>query len=582
MATTRGPTIRYNRGKESDVNRVEGELVQKPALIVIAMLLVGLNANAAVDATVDRGDVELNESFTLEIVIDSETNLAPDVAVLDQDFYVGQGNQLSNTTIYNGKIRRSKTFTFILMPKRVGQIVIPAISVGGESSSPLTISVKQPSYAPPGEADVFVTSEIDFGETYVQAQVLYKIKIYRSVATRQPALRDPVITGAESLVEPAGDDRSYEAVIGGTAYNVVERVLALYPQESGEIQISPARFEARVLRDGRITGRKVYESEAQSITVLPTPAPPAEYPDAKWLPARNVELSEDWSSSSEELMAGQPITRHVTISALGQLETQIPALDPPVASGIKVYPDKPDLSRRLESGGIRGVRSDQYAIIGVTPGDIHLPALEVPWWNIEAGEWQVASLPERVIRIIPSDDPVLAPTPPADTAADVDEDAGDAAGKITVQSEFWRYVSEVLAVVWLLTVVAWWWSSRPPSRPQQVSETVPLHKQQSKYLKAARKAALLNDAAAVRSALLEWGKLEWPEDTPRSIGALSARVSSPLAEELGKLSGVSYGPANEAWSGEAIAKAIRSFAVLSEDAGEQSKDILPPLMPADT
>ena len=36
--------------------------MQKPALIVIAMLLVGLNANAAVDATVDRGDVELNES----------------------------------------------------------------------------------------------------------------------------------------------------------------------------------------------------------------------------------------------------------------------------------------------------------------------------------------------------------------------------------------------------------------------------------------------------------------------------------------------------------------------------------------
>ena len=254
---------------------VEGVLVQKAALIIIGLLVLVPEANAAVVANVDRGDVELNESFTLEIVIDSETNLSPDISVLDQDFYVGQGNQLSNTTISNGQIRRSKTFTYILMPKRVGQLVIPAITVGSERSDPLVVVVNEASYAPPGEADVFVSSEIDFDEAYVQAQVLYKIKIYRAVATRQPALRDPVITGAETLVELAGDDKSYESVIGGKAYNVVERVLALYPQESGEIQISPARFEARVLRDGRITGRKVYESQARTITVLPTPAPPA-------------------------------------------------------------------------------------------------------------------------------------------------------------------------------------------------------------------------------------------------------------------------------------------------------------------
>ena len=110
------------------------------------------------------------------------------------------------------------------------------------------------------------------------------VKIYRSVATRQPALRDPAVTGAEVLLELAGDDRNYEAIIGGTTYGVVERVIAIYPQESGEIKLSPARFEARVLRNGRITGRKVYESEAITITVLPTPAAPADYPAMSCLP----------------------------------------------------------------------------------------------------------------------------------------------------------------------------------------------------------------------------------------------------------------------------------------------------------
>jgi hypothetical protein len=320
----------------------------------------------------------------------------------------------------------------------------------------------------------------------------------------------------------------------------------------------------------------VYESDPQTITVKPTPPPPADYPDAVWLPARIVELTEDWSNSTDELMAGQPITRHVTISALGQLETQIPALEPPVTDGVKTYPDKPDLSRTLESGGIRGIRSDQYALIGVSPGDIHLPALEVPWWNIESGEWQVARLPERSITILPSDDAPLVPEQPVEPAEGLMDSADP--GATVVHSGLWRYISEGLAIAWLLTIVAWWWSARPASGPSEPAQ-VPLHKQQARFLKDARKAALQNDAATVRAALLEWGKLQWPENSPRSIGELSTRVSAPLADELARLSGVSYGPANEEWNGEATAKAIRSFAVLADESAEQAQDLLPPLMP---
>ena len=375
--------------------------------IAIAALLFGSEAFATVVARVDRADIELNESFTLEVISDTNIQMQPDVSILDKDFYVGQGSQLSNTTIINGQIRRSKTWTFVLMPKSAGQLTIPSITIGSEHSDPLMITVSEPSYAPPGEADVFVTSEVDFDETYVQAQVLLTVKIYRAVATRQPALREPVISGVETLSERAGDDRSYEAIIDGTAYQVDERVYALYPQESGEIEISPARFEARVLRDGRITGRKMYESGSQSVTVLPVPVPPADYADAVWLPARSLQLFEDWSAQTDEIQAGEPLTRHVTTSVLGQLETQIPALDLPSVAGINVYPDKPELSRRIESGGIRGVRKDQYAMIATGEGSVVLPALEVPWWNIATGEWQVARLPERPIKILPSGEPAL-------------------------------------------------------------------------------------------------------------------------------------------------------------------------------
>ena len=549
-------------------------VIDRQIFLLGLLLSLAAPGNAEVSASIDRADIELNESFTLELTSDTNIDLQPDISILEKDFYVGQSNQLSNTTIMNGQIRRSKTWSYVLMPRHAGQVIIPALTIGAESSNPLIVDISEATYSPPGEAEVFITTAVDFDESYVQAQILLTTKIYRSVVVRQPSLRDPSVTGAEVLLELAGDDRTYEAVINGTPYGVIERVIAMYPQESGEIELSPARFEARVLRNGRITGRKIYESEPLTVTVLPTPPMPAAYPNAVWLPARDLQLSEDWSREEEMITAGEPLTRHITVSALGQLETQIPAIEPPSADGMNVYPDKPELSRSIEPGGIRGIRKDQYALIGVAAGIVVLPALEVPWWNVELGEWQVATLPERSIEVLSSGEAAIADTSGTEQSVG-DSDA--ATVTVTVQSAFWRRVSEILAAVLVLTFFSWWWSSKPKRAPRE-PEPVPIHKQQAKFLKSARKAALAADATIVRAELIEWGQLQWPEDPPRSIGVIAERVSSPMADELLALSRLSYGPDGADWNGAALAKALRSFAVLSED-NTHSDEMLPPLMP---
>ena len=548
---------------------------------VTFLLLLSATTAAAVTARVDRPTVDLNESLTLEIVVDETTDLEPDLTVLDEDFFVGQVSKLSNTSIFNGEIRRSLTWTVSLMPKRTGPQEIPPIPVGQSKSNPVPIVVNEPTNAPLGEADVFVTSEVDVAETYVQAQILYRIRIYRAVATRQPALREPTIAGVETLAELAGDERQYEAVLNGKAYNVIERIIALYPQESGEITISPARFEARVLRNGRITGRKVFESEAHTVKVLPIPAPPADYPDATWLPARDVQLSEEWSRPPDEMEAGEPVTRRVQLSALGQIETQLPAIDVPEVDGLNVYADKPELSRTLEAGGIRGMRKDQYAVIGVSGGVIELPGVDVPWWDIAAGEWKIASLPARTLTIKGVAEPAplessLPEPPAADEVEAVPEPSADAA------VSFWQRATEALAILWLLTLAAWWWSSRSAPRKQREPrppKEPPVHKQQAQALKAARKAATAGDAASVRAAVLEWGNLQWPTDAPRSIGEFARRVEAPLSEELRKLSAASYGPQRGEFDNEALANALRSITVRTEHAERAEKELLPPLMP---
>lgn len=548
-------------------------------LIFCAALLHVSVAVAGVAVSLDRPSVDLNESFLLKIVVDSNIDMEPDFTVLDENFYRGQVSQLSNTSIINGQIRRSRTWSIALMAKSTGTQEIPAISIGNETSEPIPIVVNEPTNAPPGEADVFVTSEIDQTDAYVQAQILYRIKVYRAVATRQPALREPTITGAEALVELAGDERTYETVLKGKAYSVVERVLAIFPQESGEIAISPAKFEARILRNGRITGRKVFESGSHTINVLPIPAPPADFPNAAWLPARDVQLSEEWSREPSELEAGEPITRHVTISVLGQIETQIPAIEPPVIDGMNVYADKPELTRRIEAEGIRGIRKDQYALIGVRGGTVEIPELEVPWWNIEAGEWRVARLPARTLRIdAPAEAAVVPPgVPPAASADEADDPQS-----LSAADGFWIRVSQLLAAAWLLTVLAWWWSSRDRKRETKEPLPPPIYKQQAKFVKAARKAAAAGDKTGVRDAIIAWGRLQWPGNAPRNIGDFASRVTSPLADELQALSAVSYSNAAGEWNGKALGKALRSISVLVADEKATEQQPLPPLMPPGT
>ncbi len=562
------------------VSRSQFHFMSKTACV--AMLLASLivsAAEAAVVASVDRADIELNESFTLKITVDTAIDTEPDASALDADFYVGQRSQLSNTTIVNGQISRSRTWTYILMAKREGDLIIPPIIIGAEQSEPVPISVRAPSNALPGEADIFVTTEVDHTDSFVQAQLLYTVKVYRSVATRQPRLSEPDIRGVEVLVEVAGEERSYESILNGKAYNVVERVYAVFPQESGQIAIAPARFEARVLRDGRITGRKIFESEAIEITVNPIPPPPVDYPDAVWFPARDVSLSEDWSRAPDSLPAGEPITRHITVNALGQLSTQIPVIDPAVADTVKIYPDKPELRDVAEASGIRAVRKDQYAMIGISPGLVQLPELELPWWNIDAGEWQLASLPGTSIEILPSANAAV--PPPVVTEEEELVPESMPSGTLVVQSSFWRRVSEALAGLWVLTVVAWWWSRRPvTAREPKEPAPPPIYKQQAKLLKEARKAARAGDGAAIRAALLRWGRLEWPEDPPLNIGDFADRVAMPLSTQLDALCRADYGPSGDSLDREALAKSLRTISVLQEEKEQKPTDVLPPLMPS--
>jgi len=166
-----------------------------------------------------------------------------------------------------------------------------------------------------------------------------------------------------------------------------------------------------------------------------------------------------------------PLTRQITVSALGQIETRIPTIQLPDIDGINLYPNKPNLSRQIERAGIHGMRKEQYALIGDTGGEFVLPATELPWWNVRESEWRVANLPKRTLNILPPIDESAFSSAAPDAAS-----AGKTNGvsKAISPSSLWRRVSELLGGLWLATVFAWWWTSRTHRKPRE-PESKQLH-----------------------------------------------------------------------------------------------------------
>ncbi|MEO0997540.1 MAG: BatD family protein, partial [Pseudomonadota bacterium] len=464
-------------------------------LATVASLALALPALAAVDARVDRNRVDVNESFSLTIETDDTTATLPDLSELERDFDLLGTHENVSTQIIQSRISQTRRWVLTLMPKREGRVIIPALTVGNAKTLPLTITVNPPVDGRVGGEDVIVVAELDTVRTWVQAQAIYTLRIYTAVSPRQPRLATPQPEGADALFQQLGDDTRFESFLDGRTYNVVERRYALFPQASGTVTIPEVHYTARIWEGGRLSPRRAYKSNAVQLTVEPIPPPPQDHPNAAWLPAKDVTLSERWSPSNRLTAAGEPISRTIRVSATGLTASQLPELPAPAPDGLRVYPDQPELDTREVAGDVVAYRTERFALIGASAGRYPVKPYRLPWWNTVAGRWEVATLPGAEIT-------VSGAAAPGDEAAA----SGPAAPVEIVETPtVWRAVAIALAAGWLLTAVAWRWRSRPRRRPRAAAPAPGRgFRRERRLIREAEAAVLAGHSADAARHLREW------------------------------------------------------------------------------
>ena len=139
----------------------------------------------------------------------------PDFSVLEKDFDVLGTNKSSQTHIINGEISSKQQWIVTLFPKRSGSIRIPPVTFGKDVTETTTIQIgkRQTTSANNTDSDdIFIRSSLSPASAYVQQQLIYTIRLYRSVATSDASLSEPNVRGIDAVVQKIGEDEQYSRI----------------------------------------------------------------------------------------------------------------------------------------------------------------------------------------------------------------------------------------------------------------------------------------------------------------------------------------------------------------------------------
>lgn len=534
--------------------------------VLLTLLCLSFGCAAAdVEVQVEPDPPAAGESFRIAFVAQGEIDGEPDFTTLETVVDILNRNRQTSIQWINGKHTRTTSWVLEVMPKQAGKLVIPTLTFGASQSAPRVVAIAGTAGVPTDDG-LLLEVEATPQDPYVQQQVTYIIRLWRRFELSNGTLSEPRL-GTDALVRALGDDKHFDAEKNGKRYEVIERRFALFPQKSGTTEIKPVTVTAQVLARGLslfdMFGQSVKTRRLSSATIpLTVRAVPASFPTgAAWLPARRVRLNETWEPAALAAAVGEPITRTLTLWAEGLTPGQLPTLKFTPPAGLKVYPDQPKLTEEQHDGLVTAVHQEKIALIAEQPGEVSVPAVEVPWWNLDTGQVEIAKVPAAVlsVRTAPAASNVAsAPVQPTLSA----EPAPKTLPLVTAinanandDSRGWQWLAIGALCGWLLTggwALRVWRRGNPTPT---VRNEVAVARAESLGATAARvtKACHANDPRAAREALLAWAAQCWPEAPTSGLDTLANAVPE-LGAQIQALNAVLYSAEQAPWSGAALAE----------------------------
>ncbi len=610
-------------------------LLWRISLLMLLMLTTGAG-QAAVHSRIDRSTVYKGDTFTLTIEADRQSSgVQPDLSPLNRDFEILGNSTSTQISIINGRRSDKTLWQLQLQPRRTGRLRIPPITVGHEQTAPLELTVSEApqQIATQSGEHVFIEAEVHgTGKpAYVQQQIPYTVRLYYDGSLQEGELNAPELKDA--VIEQLGEDKRYTTVRNGRQYHVIERDYVISPEKSGTLHIPPATFHGRIAVAGQggnpggaddlmqrffsnspfandpffrnsplnhsLFSGGIFGSPGKAITVgsrgidmdiKPRPATTA----SDWLPAESVTLHDSWTDQPPEFRAGEPVSRTITIRTRGLAGSQIPELNITAPANTRLYPEGTKQESHTDGSTLYGTSTQTLTYIPGKAGELDIPAITLDWWDTRHNKAAHTTLPGWQFRVLPGaadNTPEPAVVTPPRKAQSANKRQPPATPPVattgTGRKPDWRWITAggglVFAVIALAVIMLRRARRREqdmaPAMEEQPPKTV--HRKlpgRKSALQALQKACENNDRHAAARALITLGETYWPDQPPRSLDALAARVEHGQAQ-LRALDRSLYAADGADWNGAALwAEFKQGFKVKPADK-QQGDDGLSPLYP---
>jgi len=542
------------------------------------------SVDAAITQSIDRTEIHAGESFVFTIQVDNDSGAEPDLSLIPKEFTIISNSQYQQMSYVNGRSSTIKGWKIKLSTLKTGTITIPSISVGNEKTKSITLTIKDTSDRVDLQGQnkaIFLETNISSEKSYVQQQIIFTVKLYRAINTHYARLTEPV--AGDSIIEKLGDDVQYDKTIDNTRYVVTERRYAIFPQQSGELEIESVNFTADI-NDPNSRGNNRFLNTTRPISVNSKPikirvSPQPATASSPWMPALEVVLADRWTPVTEELTVGEPVTWTILLYAQGLSESQLPEIKLPKVSGLQFYPDTPQKERQINDRGILGQRIEKLAAIPSKEGQITIPAIEVKWWDTESNSEKTATIAARTFNVLAGESPVTTQIEPEQIGPIVERPTTPESSV----SNYWKTAAIGFLILWLITLTGF---IRTRPKAVVVSSNRVKGKQdkqkpltESQLLQNLTRAIKAKQIQAIESCLLKWAS-SLSSISVQSLGQLASYLTEQsVKEKINRLQSSRYSSNNNLFEYD-ISKAdlehIASVLQTKEEA-IKSEDEIPPL-----
>jgi len=395
----------------------------------------------ACEASVNRTTVPSGGEVVLTVSAHGDVTWTPEFQlpeVPDVRIYAGGTNQ--SMSMINGTTETSVSRTYYLKVNGSSDFTIGPVTItsgkGSCTTDPITIHVTAatppPAQIPPANTgnrtpraggdvvgsangsggnpgdEMFVTLEADHTEAWVGQQIIVTFRYWRRVQPwNNPSYSPPRTEGFWR--ENLGSEQNSRKVLHGRAYNVTEIRYAIFPTRVGDLVVEPAElsfsrgafdafFQTRRNRRNPTTLR----TDPITIHVKELPRPmPAGY---SGIVASHLKLISQ--VDRDTIPRGEALGLKVLLNADGFLKG-FSDLQVPAPAQARVHDAGESFRTGVESDRLNGHITVEKVIVPDQEGVLHLPPVELVWFDTSVGRFRTARTAAWDVVVTPSGLPTV-------------------------------------------------------------------------------------------------------------------------------------------------------------------------------